>query len=91
MITQTDLLGEYSLVPGIKGDEILISTHYKPDGQVFSAGTQFIIPESDKTLNFSLVKYDAVSNGQACNFVYWGEDWLIGDLVLNEYKSVWYG
>jgi len=88
--TTTNELGEYELTPGHKDEVILVSVHFTTD-EVYQAASQLTLKNSpDETLNFTLETYDAVANGQTVDFRMYGLDWLIADLNLRKYVSVWY-
>ena len=86
----TNELGHYSITVGMVGDSILVSAHLVAGLSVYEQSKALTIwNEEGETLDFAVSAYDAIANGQTVNFRFAPIDWLLSDLNLEQYLSVW--
>jgi len=87
----TNSEGEYSMVDAVAmGEEVVACAHYEYGGKTYSQGVHKMIYTDPTTLNFDVVEYSPVVDGQTVNFKFSGGiGWHELNLLLEGYPSVW--
>jgi len=73
------------------GEEVIACAQYEYGARTYSQGVHKMIYTDPTTLNFDVVEYSPVADGQTVNFKFKGGiGWHELDLKLEGYPSVWY-
>jgi len=86
----TNSEGEYSMVDSVApGEQVVACAQYEYGGKTYSQGVHKMIYTDPETLDFDVVEYSPVADGQTVDFKFKGGiGWHELDLILQSYPAV---